>query len=100
MRTHLPWWRDHAPACGKPDLCRQPLGGPLAEEMKGTCPPSWRPTPGTCWAKAALHRMTDRTARRALYNTPGLEGWSTTLQFCDYYGFEYAGLRSRLPMPC
>ena len=45
-------------------------------------------------------RMTDHTARRALYNTPGLEGVVYhTLQFCDYYGFEYAGLRSQLPVP-
>lgn len=22
-----------------------------------------------------------------------------TLQFCDYYGFEYAGLRHQLPVP-
>lgn len=45
-------------------------------------------------------RMTDNTARRALYNTPGLEGVVYhTLQFCDYYGFEYAGLRHQLPVP-
>ena len=45
-------------------------------------------------------RMTDHTARRALYNTPELEGVVYhTLQFCDYYGFEYAGLRSQLPVP-
>lgn len=45
-------------------------------------------------------RMTDNTARRALYNTPGLEGVVYhTLQFCDYYGFEYAGLRNQLPVP-
>ena len=45
-------------------------------------------------------RMTDNTARRALYNTPGLEGVvDHTLQFCDYYGFEYAGLRHQLPVP-
>ena len=45
-------------------------------------------------------RMTDHTARRALYNAPGLEGVVYhTLQFCDYYGFEYAGLRSQLPVP-
>ena len=45
-------------------------------------------------------RMTDHTARRPLYNTPGLEGVVYhTLQFCDYYGFEYAGLRSQFPVP-
>ncbi len=45
-------------------------------------------------------RMTDNTARRALYNTPGLEGVVYhTLQFCDYYGFEYAALRNQLPVP-
>ena len=45
-------------------------------------------------------RMTDHTARRTLYNTPELEGVVYhTLQFCDYYGFEYAGLRSQLPVP-
>ena len=37
-------------------------------------------------------RMTDNTARRegVVYHT---------LQFCDYYGFEYAGLRHQLPVP-
>ena len=45
-------------------------------------------------------RMTDNTARKALYHTPGLEGVVYhTLQFCDYYGFEYAGLRDHLPIP-
>ena len=45
-------------------------------------------------------RMTDNTARKALYHTPGLEGVVYhTLQFCDYYGFEYAGLRDHLPVP-
>ncbi len=45
-------------------------------------------------------RMTDNTARRALYNTPGLEGIIYhTLQFCDYYGFEYAAVRNQLPIP-
>lgn len=45
-------------------------------------------------------RMTDNTARRALYNTPGLEGVVYhTLQFCDYYGFEYASLRDQLSRP-
>ena len=45
-------------------------------------------------------RMTDNAPRRALYNTPGLEGVIYhTLQFCDYYGFEYADLRDKLPVP-
>ena len=45
-------------------------------------------------------RMTDNAPRRALYNTPGLEGVIYhTLQFCDYYGFEYADLRGKLPVP-
>ena len=45
-------------------------------------------------------RMTDNTGRRALFNAPGLEGVVYhTLQFCDYYGFEYAKLREMLPVP-
>lgn len=45
-------------------------------------------------------RMTDNTGRRALYNTPGLAGVVYhTLQFCDYYGFEYSKLRNSLPVP-
>lgn len=45
-------------------------------------------------------RMTDNTGRRTLYNTPGLSGVIYhTLQFCDFYGFEYAKLRESLPVP-
>lgn len=43
-------------------------------------------------------RMTDNTARKQLFHAPGLEGVVYhTLQFCDYYGFEYAGLRDLRP---
>ena len=45
-------------------------------------------------------RMTDNTARKQLFHAPGLEGVVYhTLQFCDYYGFEYAGLRDHLSVP-
>ena len=45
-------------------------------------------------------RMTDNVGRRALYNTPGLSGVIYhTLQFCDFYGFEYTKLRQTLPVP-
>lgn len=45
-------------------------------------------------------RMTDNTARKQLFHAPGLEGVVYhTLQFCDYYGFEYAGLRNHLSVP-
>lgn len=45
-------------------------------------------------------RMTDNTARKQLFHVPGLEGVVYhTLQFCDYYGFEYAGLRDHLSVP-
>ncbi|MBD8948478.1 MAG: hypothetical protein EGR94_01100 [Blautia obeum] len=40
------------------------------------------------------------TARKQLFHAPGLEGVVYhTLQFCDYYGFEYAGLRDHLSVP-
>ena len=45
-------------------------------------------------------RMTDKTARRALYNSPDLAGVVYhTIKFCDYYGFEYADIKERLPVP-
>ena len=45
-------------------------------------------------------RMTDMTARRTLYNSPDLAGVVYhTVKFCDYYGFEYADLKERLPVP-
>ena len=45
-------------------------------------------------------RMTDNTARKQPFHAPGLEGVVYhTLQFCDYYGFEYAGLRNHLSVP-
>ena len=45
-------------------------------------------------------RMTDNTARKQLFHAPGLEGVVYhTLQFCDYYGFEYAGLKDQLSVP-
>ena len=45
-------------------------------------------------------RMTDRTARRALYDTPDLAGVVYhTIKFCDYYGFEYADVKEKLTVP-
>lgn len=45
-------------------------------------------------------RVTDPTARRALWARPGLAGVVYhTLQFCDFYGFEYAALRRELALP-
>ena len=45
-------------------------------------------------------RMTDKTARRALYDSPDLAGVVYhTIKFCDYYGFEYADLKERLTVP-
>jgi predicted CoA-substrate-specific enzyme activase len=45
-------------------------------------------------------RMTDMTARKALYNRPGLQGVVYhTVKFCDYYGFEYADLKEKLTVP-
>ena len=45
-------------------------------------------------------RVTDPTARRALWARPGLAGVVYhTLQFCDFYGFEYAALRHALDVP-
>lgn len=45
-------------------------------------------------------RVTDPTARRALWARPGLAGVVYhTLQFCDFYGFEYAALRRALDVP-
>ena len=45
-------------------------------------------------------RMTDKTARRALYNSPDMAGVVYhTIKFCDYYGFEYADVKERLDVP-
>ena len=45
-------------------------------------------------------RMTDKTARRALYNDPDLAGVVYhTIKFCDYYGFEYADVKEKLTVP-
>ena len=45
-------------------------------------------------------RMTDKTARRALYNSPDMAGVVYhTIKFCDYYGFEYADIKERLDVP-
>ena len=45
-------------------------------------------------------RMTDKTARRALYDSPDLAGVVYhTIKFCDYYGFEYADLKEKLTVP-
>ena len=45
-------------------------------------------------------RMTDKTARRALYNSPDLAGVVYhTIKFCDYYGFEYADVKEKLTVP-
>lgn len=45
-------------------------------------------------------RMMDNTGRRLLTKTPGLSGVVYhTLQFCDFYGFEYAKLRDSLNLP-
>ena len=45
-------------------------------------------------------RMTDKTARRALYESPDLAGVVYhTIKFCDYYGFEYADVKERLTVP-
>lgn len=45
-------------------------------------------------------RMTDKSARKRLYNDPGLAGVVYhTVKFCDYYGFEYAQLKEELSVP-
>ena len=45
-------------------------------------------------------RMTDKTARRALYDSPDLAGVVYhTIKFCDYYGFEYADVKEKLTVP-
>ena len=45
-------------------------------------------------------RMTDQTARKALYNAPDLAGVVYhTIKFCDYYGFEYADIKEKLNVP-
>ena len=59
----------------------------------------------TAYARALLGqlpcmRMTDSTARRALYNGPDLAGVVYhTIKFCDYYGFEYADIKEKLAVP-
>lgn len=45
-------------------------------------------------------RMADTAARKTLYNDPSLVGVVYhTIKFCDYYGFEYAGLKDQLSVP-
>ena len=45
-------------------------------------------------------RMTDAAGRRQLVNDPHLKGVVYhTVKFCDYYGFEYSGLRHELTVP-
>ena len=45
-------------------------------------------------------RMTDLSARKALYNAPDLAGVVYhTIKFCDYYGFEYADIKEKLAVP-
>ncbi|MGM9578723.1 MAG: acyl-CoA dehydratase activase [Evtepia sp.] len=45
-------------------------------------------------------RMADTAARKTLYNDPSLAGVVYhTIKFCDYYGFEYAGLKDQLSVP-
>ena len=45
-------------------------------------------------------RMTDIAPRRELLEDPNLCGVIySTVSFCDYYGFEYAGLRKSLSVP-
>ena len=57
------------------------------------------------YAGALLHqlpcmRMHDVTGRKALLNDPNLRGiLYHTVKFCDYYGFEYAGLKNHAPVP-
>ncbi len=45
-------------------------------------------------------RMTDVSARRALIDDPNLKGIIyNTVNFCDFYGFEYAQIKRTLPVP-
>jgi predicted CoA-substrate-specific enzyme activase len=45
-------------------------------------------------------RMDDTAGRRQLYADPGLAGIIYhTIKFCDFYGFEYARLKSSLDVP-
>jgi predicted CoA-substrate-specific enzyme activase len=45
-------------------------------------------------------RMNDNTGRRTLWNDPALSGIIyLTIKFCDYYGAEYADIRSRISIP-
>lgn len=45
-------------------------------------------------------RMPDHAGRKQLTNDPNLKGIVYhTVKFCDFYSFEYAGLRKNLPVP-
>lgn len=45
-------------------------------------------------------RMNDTAGRRRLYTDPNLRGVIFhTIKFCDYYGFEYSEIRSKLTVP-
>lgn len=45
-------------------------------------------------------RMKDNSGRRALFSTPGLKGIIYhTIKFCDFYGFEYMDISSKMDIP-
>lgn len=45
-------------------------------------------------------RMNNTTTRKQLYDDPDLRGAIYhTIKFCDYYGFEYSQIKSKLPIP-
>ncbi|HAF62483.1 MAG TPA: 2-hydroxyglutaryl-CoA dehydratase [Anaerolineaceae bacterium] len=55
---------------------------------------------GELLAQPACMRMTDLNSRRALTEDPNLRGVIyNTVNFCDFYGFEYATLHDRLNIP-
>lgn len=46
------------------------------------------------------YRMKDTSSRRHLFEDPDLQGIIYhTIKFCDYYGFEYAGLQGSVSVP-
>lgn len=55
---------------------------------------------GALLSQLPCRRMKDTTGRKQLYNDPSLRGIVYhTIKFCDYYGFEYAEIKSGLSVP-
>jgi predicted CoA-substrate-specific enzyme activase len=51
-------------------------------------------------AQPPCMRMQDVSGRRALWRDPHTKGFVYhTIQFCDYYGFEYAAMKNETPLP-